>query len=157
MQLPAVLKVQHLSIIFLQFLFWASLRGLLDSAPEVAYFGNIVLDHKNIQSFNIPMNYSILVQIAYAEANVYENLPDHIFVKSFSQVILFLNKFVNISIRTELEYNIDLLVLNKTIVVPDHVRWVQGLHSFYFFQGLDTHLFRHYCYIYHFYNVKLIF
>ena len=47
MQLPAVLKIQHLRIIFL-YLFWSCLRGLLDRTPEVSYFGNIVLDHKNV-------------------------------------------------------------------------------------------------------------
>ena len=74
------------------------------------------------------MNDAILVQIANSEANVDENFPNDIFVKSFSQVILFLYKSVKISVRTELEYNIDLLVLNKAIIVPDHVRRVQGLH-----------------------------
>ena len=129
MQFPAVLKIQHLRIVFLQLFFVRrGLRGLLDRTPEVSYFGNVVLHHENIQSFYVPMDDAILMQIANSEANVDENFPYDIFVKSFSQVILFLYKSVKISVRTELEYNIDLLVLNKAIIVPDHVRRVQGLH-----------------------------
>jgi 7-cyano-7-deazaguanine synthase in queuosine biosynthesis len=101
MQFPAVLKVQHLRIVFLH-LFSNGLRGLLDRTSEVSHFGNIVLHHKNIQSFYVPMDNAILMQIANSEANVDENFPYHIFVKSFSKVILFLNKSVKISVRTVL-------------------------------------------------------
>ena len=67
------------------------------------------------------MDYTILVQVADAQADVYENLPNNILIKCFPNMVLFLYKSVKIPIRAKLQYDIDFLIFYKTVIIADHV------------------------------------
>lgn len=96
------------------------------------------------------------MKVLHSQAQIYENLPEHIVNEWFVCNFLFLDQRVEVPHRAVLEDNIDFLSIDETIKVSNDVLRIHYLHDLDLLHGFHAYAVRHLSDINDFDNVELV-